>query len=29
MTALGLETGQKIEAFARPGQLIIRLADEK
>uniref|UniRef100_UPI001F270259 SymE family type I addiction module toxin n=1 Tax=Pantoea sp. IMH TaxID=1267600 RepID=UPI001F270259 len=29
MAALGFETGQKIDVFAGPGQLIIRLAGEK
>jgi toxic protein SymE len=29
MTALGFETGQKIEVITRPGQLIIRLATEE
>ncbi|UQY46072.1 type I toxin-antitoxin system SymE family toxin [Mixta hanseatica] len=28
-TALGFETGQKIEVIAGPGQLIIRLAGKK
>ncbi|WP_352412948.1 SymE family type I addiction module toxin [Mixta sp. BE291] len=29
ITALGFETGQKIEVITGPGQLIIRLAGEK